>query len=88
MNATPDGPENLYGSGTKAMNKEVGAAYHLSQKTSKIAKITFAILPPIRKTILNGPEYFEIYYSWWNHQIRFKILYINIKHAKYGVGLS
>ena len=43
---------------------------HTKQKPSKISNIKFSILPFYQKKILklNGhPEYFGIYYSWWNH---------------------
>ena len=47
--------------------------------------ITFAILPFYQKKIfkLNGhPEYFGIYYSWWNHQMCFKMVKFNFKKCK------
>ena len=29
---------------------------------------------------LNGhPEYFGVYYSWWNHEMRFKMVHFNLK---------
>ena len=32
---------------------------------------------------LNGyPEYFGILYSWWNHQMRFRMVHFNIENAK------
>ena len=31
------------------------------------------------------PEYFGIYFSWWNHQIRFKMVHSSPQNAKFGV---
>ena len=58
-------------------------SWHTKEKPSKISNITFAILPFYQKkkiVKLNGdPQYFGIHYSWWNHQIRFKMFHFNIK---------
>ena len=55
---------------------------HTKKKPSKISNITFAILPFNQEKMLklNGrPEYFGIYYSWWNHQMRCKRVHFSIK---------
>ena len=55
------------------------------EQSPKFFNITFAILPSYQKKMfkLNGhPEYFGIYYSWWNYQIIqmcFKMAHFNIK---------
>ena len=48
----------------------------------KISNITFAILPFYQKKLIipNGhSENFGVYYSWWNHQLRLKIVNFFIK---------
>ena len=55
---------------------------HTKEKPSKISNTTFASLPSYQKKMfkLNGyPEYFGIYYSWWNHQMCSKMIHFNIK---------
>ena len=56
---------------------------HTKEKSSKISNITLATLPFYQKKnthILNGhPEYLGTYYSWWNHQMPFKMVSFNIK---------
>ena len=55
---------------------------HTNEKPSKNFNITFTILPFFQKKILkldDHPEYFGTYYSWWNHQMRFKMIHFNIK---------
>ena len=54
------------------------------KKLSKISNITFAILLFLIEILeLNcHPEYFGIYFSWWNHQMRLKMVHSYIKDAK------
>ena len=66
-------------------NEDFECQYTTKEKPSKTSNITFAILPFYQKKIfkLNGhPEYFGIYYSWWNHQMCFKMVEFNIKKCK------
>ena len=45
--------------------------------------LPFSFCLLIRKLLkLNGhPEYCGIYYSWWNHQMRFKMVHFNIEKS-------
>ena len=59
---------------------------HTAENLSKTSNITFAILPFSHKNakiiILSTLEYFGVYASWWNHQMRFKMVCSNTKNAK------
>ena len=57
---------------------------HTEEKPSKISNIKFAILPySYKNTSTKLPsEYFGVYFSWWNHQMRSKMVHFNTKNAK------
>ena len=60
-----------------------GTSELIPKKTRlKMSNITFDILP-FSIVIFNfHPEYFGVYFSWWNHQMRFKIVHSNTKNEK------
>ena len=56
------------------------------RNTFKISNITFTILPFSNKNIFTDPNYhdehFQVYYFWWNHQMRVKMVHSNTKNGK------
>ena len=55
------------------------------KKTSKISNIIFCIFFRIKIPLKLPPWYFEIYFSSWNYQIRFKIVHFSPQNAKFDV---
>ena len=59
--------------------------FNTKEKLSKISNITFVILPFFLLKVLKlncHPEYFGDYFSWWNHQMHFKMVHSNTENAK------
>ena len=60
------------------------------QREIEICNITFTIFPFLSEKVLklNGhPEYLGVYYSWWNHQVHFKMIYFNKKKKRQNLEL-
>ena len=58
---------------------------HTAEKQCKISNITFTIFAIFLLKYFNKnchPEYFRVYFSWWNRQTCLKVIHSNTKNAK------
>ena len=54
-----------------------------SEENPQIFNITFAHFVFFSSKYFNcHPEYFGVYFSWWNHHMHFKMVHSNTKKAK------
>ena len=64
-------------------NTDFQCRYNRSHAKEKPKFLTlhspFAFLSETNFKLNGHPEYFEIYFAWWNHQIRFKMVNFNME---------